>query len=530
MNEVFRTVLIIATLSGTSLISYGASEERKKAETMSAASRLRIGWAVRDVTPKGKVNLAGQFRMRITDRVRDPVTVTALAISGGEAPEKAVIFVSCDTVSNSVYLTDKCREKIRALAGDVPAQCLIINATHTHTAPDCRPGIYRYETLTREDSAGLIRPEAYRDFLVEKIVEAAIESWRNRKEGFVAWGLGEAVIGHNRRAVYLKNFRERPDYQELPGQTIEINARMYGNTNDPWFSHIEGYEDHAVQFLFTFDGDRKLTGAAINLACPSQETEGLQEISADFWHDVRVVLREKYGQGLFVLPQCAAAGDQSPHLLLNRKAQERRMKLQGVDARGLIARRVAAAFEETLAWASKDLRTAIPLRHVSKTVDLPCRTVTEEEYRQNQAWIKELRARADQSAVVRFIDRCQKVIDGYEAQGTGARRVEPTEIHAVRLGEIVFATNPFELFLDYGVRIQARSPAVQTFIVQLAARGREWGGGYLPSKRAEAGGGYSASVYDNSVGSDGGDILVDETLGLVDALWAGGDAKPPGNR
>jgi len=40
------------------------------------------------------------------------------------------------------------------------------------------------------------------------------------------------------------------------------------------------------------------------------------------------------------------------------------------------------------------------------------------------------------------------------------------------------ATNPFELFLDYGMRIKARSKALQTFVVQLACDSS----GYLPTQ------------------------------------------------
>lgn len=484
-----------------------------------SVSGLRIGWASRDITPSGKVNLAGQFGMRITTEVKDPLSVTALALSRGDNAADAVIFVSCDTVTIPAYMVDRCREKIAAVSKDFPVRNLIINATHTHTAPDTRPGVYNYELLSAEEKAGLIGIEAYSDFMMDQIVAAVLESWNRRQEGSAAWGIGYAVVGHNRRAVYLKDFSERPEYQETPGQKVETNAQMYGNTNDPWFSHIEGYEDHAVQFLFTFDQDRKLTGSVINLACPSQETEHLMQVSADFWHEIRVAVREKYGPGLFILPQCSAAGDQSPHLLLYKQAEARRLQLKGVEARQEIGAHVAAAFDETLSWAQKDQQSHLSLRHHVLNVDLPKRQVSEEEYRQNLQWIQDLQAKGDDRMAVRFAARCQKVVNDYEEQQKNSARVQPVELHVVRLGDLIFATNPFELFLDYGVSIQAQSPAVQTFIVQLASKGVPYGGSYLPTARAEQGGGYSACMYCNTVGAAGGRMLVDETLAAIKTMF-----------
>jgi hypothetical protein len=91
----------------------------------------------------------------------------------------------------------------------------------------------------------------------------------------------------------------------------------------------------------------------------------------------------------------------------------------------------------------------------------------------------------------------------------------PVELHVLRVGDAAFATNPFECFLDFGLRIKARSPAPQTFCVQLAA-GYE---GYLPTARAVRGGHYGAEVASNEVGPEGGQMLVNRTLDRLRELW-----------
>jgi len=64
-------------------------------------------------------------------------------------------------------------------------------------------------------------------------------------------------------------------------------------------------------------------------------------------------------------------------------------------------------------------------------------------------------------------------------------------------GNIAIATNPFELFVDYGMMIKAHSKAILTFFVQLSCQHS----GYFPAERAARGGGYSAEKY--LVGPDG---------------------------
>ena len=79
---------------------------------------------------------------------------------------------------------------------------------------------------------------------------------------------------------------------------------------------------------------------------------------------------------------------------------------------------------------------------------------------------------------------------------------------------MAIATNVFELFTEFGIQIKARSRALQTFVIQLAGPGT-----YVPTERAVRGGGYSAIVESNLVGPEGGQVLVDRTVEVINSLW-----------
>jgi len=90
------------------------------------------------------------------------------------------------------------------------------------------------------------------------------------------------------------------------------------------------------------------------------------------------------------------------------------------------------------------------------------------------------------------------------------------ECHMVRFGDLAIVTNPFELFLDYGNRMKARSLAEQTFIVQLCCGSAA----YLPTEKAEKAGHYSAYVSSGHVGHVGGDILTRNTITEINKMFS----------
>jgi hypothetical protein len=304
---------------------------------------------------------------------------------------------------------------------------------------------------------------------------------------------------------------------------------MYGPTHDPMFSHYEAGMDPFVNLLYTFNARGKLTGAIINVPAPSQCSEMRETLSADYWHDVRQTVRAKHGD-IFILPQCAAAGDLSPRIQHYYAAQQRRFALKyGGDPNGPldllqrrdIAERIGAAFDEVLGWARREIHTALPIRHEVAMINLSRRLITDEEAANEARVLRDLEAEPfknddtpeqqlrHNSILVARRNRCRGVLARAKAQKT--QPTCPVELHVARLGNIAFATNPFELYMDYMHRIQARSPFQQTFIVQLTGGSTDTAG-YLATERGVWGGGYSASIYCNLVSPQGGQELVEETL------------------
>jgi len=455
------------------------------------AAELLVGGATVSITPDRPVALWGQLSTRISQGVENPVTATALALesrAGGKVLERSIL-IACDLVAIPAEVLTKTRERVKRRLPDFPVNKISLSATHTHTSPVLTEGMYEIP------KRGVMQPTEYLDFFVDRAAEAAVKAWEARKPGKVSWGLGHAVVAQNRRAVYADG-----------------TAAMYGATNRPNFRMIEGYEDHGVDVLFFWDAKDKLLATAVNVACPAQEVEGRSAVNADFWHQVRQSLRAKHGQALHVLCWCGAGGDQSPHLMFRKQAEERMRKLRGLDRLHEIARRIVNAWEEAYAGARQDMHADVPLAHRIEHIELPRRKVTEREWRVAKAKVEELSKEKGMQTMVFWHGG---VVKRYERQQAGTVEPFKAEVHVLRIGDVAIATNQFELFTDFGIQIKARSPALQTFVVQLSSGPAS----YLPSGRAVQGGGYSAIAESNEISPEGGQILVDRTLDQINALW-----------
>jgi hypothetical protein len=195
-----------------------------------------------------------------------------------------------------------------------------------------------------------------------------------------------------------------------------------------------------------------------------------------------------------------------------RKAAEARMlNLRGLTSTQEIARRIVRQVNEVSELARREIHNDVPFVHKVEDISLPTRKVTDKEVAEARAQVAAL---AKQKGASRRQLWHQTVIDRYEKQKKGQETTFPMELHVLRIGDVAIATNTFELFTDYGVQMKARSPAVQTFVIQLTGSG-----GYLPTVRAVRGGGYSAVIQSSQVGPEGGQVLVDRTIAAIQELW-----------
>lgn len=473
------------------------------------SGQLSYGWATESIVPNRPIAIGGQYHTRISTQVHDPITVTALALEtkDDKGTIDQVVWVSCDLVAIRKVTIENTRRLVAKAVPDLDVSKIIVSATHTHTAPalmdTAETNLHPYEFMRSwayripADQTDVMHPREYLEFLERQLALAITRAWQTREAGEFSFALSHASIARNRRAVYFDG-----------------TTRMYGDTKDPNFSHTEGTTDDSLDCMF-FYRSGKLQGIAITVYCPSQEVESEKYLSADFWSDARTQLRERFSNDLFVLPLTGGSGDQSPHIQVGRAADDRMLADPKREYRQEIARRIVNAVADVSEVAARKQTATIALGHKQESVNLPVWKVPEERYAQAQAAVAAGQDKLDKLTPQEYINwRVQStMVARYELQNR--EPYCPTEIHAVRVNDMALVTNPFELYTDYAMRIKARSPAVQTSVVQLTADCHA----YLPTERAVAGGGYSARIDDGVIGPEGGRQLVEESVRMLKTLW-----------
>lgn len=482
---------------------------------------MKIGWAQTDITPSKQVLIEGQMYMRASQYIHDPLTATALVLDN---EEEQAVFVSMDMTEVPLHALEGLKSALEGT--EIPFEKIMFNATHTHNSSAFyddfmraeNEQVYDEEILPRfEFPQELRRSEETEHFWVKRLTDLIISAWERRRPGGISTAHEYAAVAFNRRPQFLQSDR--------------LETIMYGDCSRDDFFRFESGTDTSVELLFTWDENREVTGVLCNVPCPSQVYELHSFLSADYWGPARSKIREKLNRNVYVLPVCGAAGDLAPIDLVWYSKTNKKALLQWGGQAGEVFRnfdmtaicqgigeRISEAVLRGYSVAKNEIDEYPVFAHEILAMRLPIRLVTDEEYWEAEEEVKRIHERFSKECPMEMKD----LVKAFEPQGVVLRYRQQKEseeycfdCHVLRLGRAAYATNPFELFQEYGQQIKARAAAQQVFISQLT----NGIGGYLPTRAAVEGGSYSSKAASTVCGPEGGVKLVHTTLECIERLW-----------
>ncbi|NIP98853.1 MAG: hypothetical protein GWO24_37815 [Akkermansiaceae bacterium] len=143
------------------------------------------------------------------------------------------------------------------------------------------------------------------------------------------------------------------------------------------------------------------------------------------------------------------------------------------------------------------------------------REITLEHRRPDPEWFE----RAKQIVAVPLKDTERPSLERiYAGRTVELSKLPPTTrvvIQAIRIGDLAICTLPFEVLVEIGLELKEKSPAGDTFVVELANGGY----GYLPTPRQHQLGGYETWLGTSKVQVDASEILVTNLLGMLKDLF-----------
>jgi hypothetical protein len=443
------------------------------------AAALRVGAAAEIITPPPGAPLAGYYHVRAAEGVDDDLYCKAIVL---ERDGVKAALVVCDLLTMPRRITEVARERIAETVG-IPAEHVMISATHTHTGPH----------VMRDSSQDPAEPHAaeharnYADALPAKIAAAVKAADERLAPARASAALGRAEgLAFNRRF-----FMTDGSVAWNPGKHNPNIVKPAGPT-DP---------DVPVVVFESLAAPGRPLALHVSFAMHLDTIGGSSRISADYPAPLAAALAKAKGADLVTVFAAGACGDIN-HIDVNSAAKQ-----GGLEEPRRIGNALAA--EVLRAWDERAPVADGPLRAKRTTVELPIPELMPGEFEAARDVVLKTRNREKTG----FMDR----VKAFKVLDVAARKGKPieAEVQVVALGdELAWVAVPGELFVELGLDIKRRSPFKHTIVVELANTSI----GYIPTKRAYAEGAYEPTNARCAAGA--GEIVADAAVRLLGEMRA----------
>lgn len=431
--------------------------------------QLKAGFARVDITPSFPVPLAGygNVEKRMHNNVLDPIYATCVAVSDGE---KTLLFYHLDLASFYDANVSYCNEKIAEQYG-IPAENILYNGTHTHSAP----ALYSPMECIQK----------YNEELHQKVIDVVRPALEDLSPANLLIGSGE-VVGFNFVRRYL------------------LSDGSYGGDNFGDFKNntILAHEteaDHTMQAI-RFEREGKKDIVLVNWQGHPHRTGGGQlfDLSSDLIEHFRNKVETEHGVLFAFLQGCG--GNINHHSRMEGEPRPDHI----TSGHGLA---------DGLGPILQNMRPVKSgkIKSIVKTFTGPV----------NHDWDDKVE---DAKVVLEYfkdhthVESAQFARDHgfnsvYHAMYVEKRSQMPAthsyKIGAVSFGDVSFVWAPNELYDVTGKYLKATSPFEMTFVMGYT-NGAE---GYMPNIKAFAHGGYGCDICRFGPGVT--EMLANEMLGLI---------------
>lgn len=400
-------------------------------------TQLQAGAATYDITPPAGIDMCGfGHRPGPATDVHDPLKVKALYLEAGAG----ALILTSDLVGLDYDTVAEIRQGIGQEAG-LSAEQIMINCSHTHGGPmtPCLP------TMGEVD-------DRYMQELVRKFISVGKLAF-NRS--------GDARIGYAREPV-----------------SVGINRREVGRRNTTEITPERGTIADWVDVLAVEDADgplaRLFVHAAHGVTLGSENTS----ITADWMGYAQRYVTSLSPGGVVALYGQGCSGNVNC---------DPRGSFEIADSQGrAMAGAVIKAAHRAVPAGDVRIKTA------RETLELPC--FDPPSVQEAEKILDEVRADYEQavsddeyarvSVCEGLIEWAEWLVEQAEQQATDLSI--DYEVQAVRIGDTVIVGLPGEVFIEYALNIETRSPIANT-IVMGYTNGNP---GYIPTAAAYDEGGY----------------------------------------
>ncbi len=451
---------------------------------------LQAGGAAVDITPDV---FPVQLRSGPSKYVHDPLHVRAVALQNGEG--RAVIAVM-DAIGVGRDWTDEAKAVVAERTGWKPEQMLVCG-THTHSAPkggDTSPGRIAYETKRREG-------------LVEALTRA-IQSLEPAKVGFASDE--EPTEVYNRRWFLKEGTMDKNPlggFDQVRTNPPRRNLVKPAGPTDPEISLVDVRTRRGRPLCLVANYALHYVGGIPSVVEANGKTVGMA--SADYFGEFSRLMPYRIGgsnppQNFTAMMTNGASGD-----INNIDFDGKRPPRAPFEQVRLVAAKTADA-----AWRAVKKIEAYDenpkLAMLRREVTIHYRKPSKEDIERARQLMALTRKQRDG-----INKRCSSV-----AANT-LRHAEPDMlpserviVQALRIGEQVIVSMPFEVLVEIGLEIKQKSPFPRTFLISLANGSH----GYLPPPNQHRLGGYETWLGTSSFEENASVVLVNNLLEMLAEL------------